>query len=79
MLKINVKDNELSMEVAGNIETITKEFCIAEKSLREKLDSDDKMLGLIFANTLVSVMIDSDTKDMKSITKKMVQKALEID
>lgn len=76
MLKINVKDKELNMEVAGNIETITKEFCIAARSLKEKLDSSDKMCGLIFAHTLVGVMTDFEGKDMEHVTEEMVRKML---
>ena len=74
MLKINVKDNELNMEVAGDIKTITKEFCIAAKSLKEKLDSSDKICGLIFANALVGVMTDFEGKDMEHVTDEMIRK-----
>lgn len=75
MLKINVKDKELNMEVAGNIETITKEFCIAAMTLKGKLDSDDKINGLIFANTLVAAMTDFKGKDMERVTSELVRKA----
>ena len=78
MLKINVKDNELNMEVAGDIKTITKEFCIAAMSLKEKLDSTNKMCGSVFASSLTLAMACSEDKDndMEHLIEKMVRKVL---